>query len=66
VVGLLLERGADPARRDEMLPFGVKALVAMLLATDQHDPVVRQLDKLLSPDRAELAGWSRRLRTRPG
>jgi Ankyrin repeats (many copies) len=48
VVGLLMERGADPARGDEMVPFGAKALVAILLATDQHDPVVRQLDKLLS------------------
>ena len=47
VAGLLLERGADPARGDEMVPFGAKALVAILLATAQHDPVVRQLDKLL-------------------
>jgi ankyrin repeat protein len=47
VAGLLMERGADPARGDEMVPFGAKALVAILLATDQHDPVVRQLDKLI-------------------
>ena len=47
VAGLLLERGADPARGDEMVPFGAKALVAILLATAQDDPVVRQLDKLL-------------------
>ena len=48
VAGLLMERGADPARGDEMVPLlGAKALVAILLATDQHDPVVRQLDKLL-------------------
>ncbi len=47
VAGLLMERGADPARGDEMVPFGAKALVAILLATAQHDPVVRQLDKLL-------------------
>ena len=47
VAGLLMERGADPARGDELLPFGAKALVAILLATDQHDPVVRQLDKLI-------------------
>jgi hypothetical protein len=52
VVGLLMERGADPAHRDVMLPFGAKAFVAILLAADQHDPVVRQLDKLLSPERA--------------
>jgi ankyrin repeat protein len=47
VVGLLMERGADPDRRDEMLPFGAEAFVAILRAADQHDPVVRQLDKLL-------------------
>ena len=47
VAGLLMEHGADPARGDEMVPFGAKALVAILLATDQHDPVVRQLDKLI-------------------
>jgi len=47
VVGLLMERGADPARGDEMVPFGANALVAILLAADQHDPVVRQLDKLI-------------------
>jgi hypothetical protein len=47
VAGLLMERGADPARGGEMVPFGAKALVAILFAADQHDPVVRQLDKLL-------------------
>jgi Ankyrin repeats (3 copies)/Ankyrin repeats (many copies) len=47
VAGLLLERGADPARGDEMVPFGAKALVAILMATAQHDPVVRQLDQLI-------------------
>lgn len=35
------------ARGDEIVPFGAKALVAILLAADQHDPVVRQLDKLI-------------------
>ncbi|HEX3956184.1 MAG TPA: ankyrin repeat domain-containing protein [Trebonia sp.] len=48
VVGLLLERGADPARRDELVPFDAKAYVAMLLAINQNNPVVRQLDQLLS------------------
>jgi hypothetical protein len=48
VVGLLMERGADPARGDAMVPFGAKALVAILLAADQHDPVVRQIDKLFN------------------
>jgi Ankyrin repeats (3 copies) len=47
VVGLLMERGADPARGDEISPLGAKAYVAVFLATDQHDPVVRQLDKLI-------------------
>jgi hypothetical protein len=47
VAGLLLERGADPARGDEMVPFGAKALVAIFLATDQDDPVVRRLDTLI-------------------
>jgi hypothetical protein len=47
VVGLLMERGADPARGDAMVPFGAKAFVAILLAAGQHDPVVRQIDKLL-------------------
>jgi ankyrin repeat protein len=47
VAGLLLERGADPARGDEMVPFGAKALVAILMATAQHDPVVRRLDQLI-------------------
>jgi hypothetical protein len=48
VAGLLVERGADPARGDEMLPFGAKAFVAILLATGQDEPVVRQLDKLIN------------------
>ena len=48
VAGLLIERGADPARGDEMVPFGAKALVAILLVTAQDDPVVRQLDKLIN------------------
>jgi hypothetical protein len=47
VAGLLIERGADPARRDDMIPFDAQAFVAFLLATGQHDPEVRQLDKLL-------------------
>jgi hypothetical protein len=54
VAGLLMDRGADPARGDEMVPFGAKALVAILLATDQHDPVIRQLHELLKPRSAEL------------
>ena len=42
VAGLLLERGADPSRGDEMVPFGAEGLVAVLFAVDRHDPVVRQ------------------------
>jgi hypothetical protein len=47
VAGLLMERGADPARGDEIAPISAKAYVAVFLATDEHDPVARQLDKLL-------------------
>jgi hypothetical protein len=47
VVGLLMERGADPARGDKIMPLGAKAYAAIFLATNQHDPVARQLDKLL-------------------
>ncbi len=47
VVGLLLERGADPARRDDMIPFDAQAFVAMLLITGQNNPVARELDQLL-------------------
>jgi hypothetical protein len=48
VAGLLMERGADPARGDDLVPFSAKAFVAILLATDQDDPVVRRLDKLIN------------------
>ena len=54
VVGLLMERGADPARGGEMVPFGAEGLVAVLFATDRHDPVIRQLHELLKPRSAEL------------
>jgi Ankyrin repeats (many copies) len=54
VVGLLMERGADPARGGEMVPFGAEGLVAILFATDRHDPVIRQLHELLKPRSAEL------------
>jgi hypothetical protein len=32
-----------------MVPFGAQALAAVLFATDQHDPVIRQLHELLKP-----------------
>ena len=54
VVRLLMERGADPSRHEEHLPFGAEGLVAVLFATDRHDPVIRQLHELLKPRSAEL------------
>jgi len=48
VVRLLIERGADPDRGDDMVPFGAKTLVVILFATDKDDPVVRQLDMLVN------------------
>jgi hypothetical protein len=54
VVRLLLERGADPARREEHIPVGAEGLVAVLFATDRDDPVIRQLHELLKPRSAEL------------
>ena len=49
-----MERGADPARREEHMPFGAEGLVAVLFATDRDDPVMRQLHELLKPRSAEL------------
>ena len=54
VVRLLMERGADPARREEHIPVGAEGLVAVLFAADRHDPVIRQLHELLKPRSAEL------------
>jgi hypothetical protein len=54
VVRLLLERGADPSIHSEIVPFGAEGLVAVLFATDRHDPVIRQLHELLKPRSAEL------------
>ena len=54
VVRLLIERGADPSRREELIPFGAEGLVAVLFATDRHDPVIRQLHELLKPRSADL------------
>ena len=47
VVRLLMERGADPSRHEEYSPISAQALAAVLFATDQHDPVIRQLHDLL-------------------
>ena len=49
VVRLLMERGADPSRHEEHSPISAQALAAVLFATDQHDPVIRQLHELLKP-----------------
>ena len=54
VVRLLMERGADPSIRGEMFPFDAAGLLAVLFATDRHDPVIRQLHELLNPRSAEL------------
>src|SRR6185437_11889575 len=54
VVRLLLERGADPSRHEEHIPFGAEGLVAVLFATNRDDPVIRQLHELLKPGSAEL------------
>jgi Ankyrin repeats (3 copies) len=47
VVRLLLERGADPSLRDELLHTDADGLVRLLFATMWHDPVARQLRKLI-------------------
>ncbi len=54
VVRLLVERGADPSRHEEHVPFGAQGLVAVLFAADRDDPVMRQLHDLLGPRSAEL------------
>jgi Ankyrin repeats (many copies) len=47
VVRLLLERGADPSIRDELLHADADGLVRLLFATMWRDPVARQLRKLI-------------------
>ena len=54
VVRLLMERGADPSIRGELVPFDAAGLLGIFSAVDGRDPVIRQLRKLISPDRAEL------------
>jgi hypothetical protein len=52
VVRLLLERGADPSVRDELLHNDGYGMVRLLFATGEHDPVIRQLRELMkSPSR---------------
>lgn len=49
VVRLLMERGADPSIRGELVPFDAAGLLGIFSAVDGNDPVVRQLRKLLKP-----------------
>jgi hypothetical protein len=47
VARLLLERGADPSIRDEMLQADAGATLRVYFATRWHDPVTQQLHDLL-------------------
>ena len=47
VVRLLMEHGADPSIRGELVPFDAAGLLGIFSAVDGNDPVVRQLRKLL-------------------
>jgi hypothetical protein len=47
VVRLLMEHGADPSIRGELVPFDAAGLLGIFSAVDGSDPVVRELRKLL-------------------
>jgi len=47
VIRLLLERGADPTIRDELLDADADAMLHVYFATRWHDPVTQQLHDLL-------------------
>jgi hypothetical protein len=47
VIRLLLERGADPSVRDELLHADADAMLRVYFATSWHDPLTRQLHDLL-------------------
>ena len=47
VIRLLLERGADPSIRDEMLHVDAEAMLHVYFATRWHDPVTQQIHNLL-------------------
>jgi hypothetical protein len=49
VVRLLMEHGADPSIRGELMPFDAAGLLGVFSAVDGRDPVVRQLRKLIKP-----------------
>ena len=44
---LLMERGADPSIRGELVPFDAAGLPGIFSAVDGRDPVIRQLSKLI-------------------
>ena len=47
VIRLLLERGADPSIRDDLLHVDPDAMLHVYFATEWHDPVTQQLHELL-------------------
>ena len=49
-----LEGGDDPSIHSGIVPFGAEGVVAVLFATDRHDPAIRQLHELFKPRSAEL------------
>jgi len=56
VVRLLLECGADPSIRDELLQADADGWLHVYFAASWHDPVTQQLHHLIESDRAELDG----------
>jgi hypothetical protein len=44
---LLLERGADPSIRDELIQADADGWLHMLYATRWHDPVAQQIHDLI-------------------
>jgi hypothetical protein len=47
VIRLLLERGADPSIRDDMLRADADAMLHVYFATRWYDPVAQQIHDLL-------------------
>jgi Ankyrin repeats (3 copies) len=47
VVRLLMEHGADPSIRSELVPFDAAGLLGIFSAIDGRGPVIRQLRKLI-------------------
>ena len=47
VIRLLMERGADPSIRDELIQADADGWLHMLYATRWHDPVAQQLHDLI-------------------